>query len=163
MSERPDRMWISWTPTWSTPVAHEAAWEGAAEYIRADLVAAKDAEIARLRAAVTPDADLDCHRCRGDGCEECDNTGRRMVKIPLSDANNLDAVVHALGIEDSDTTPAEAVAELHARIECLESQLARSDAAMTAIRAITGVTHTGRPTAHAALSQIDQIARRTLA
>ena len=30
--------------------------------------------------------------------------------IPLSDANDLDAVIHALGIEDSDTTPAEAVA-----------------------------------------------------
>lgn len=44
--------------------------------------------------------------------------------IPLSDANDLDAVIHALGIEDSDTTPAEAVAELKAEIERLRGELA---------------------------------------
>lgn len=63
--------------------------------------------------------DLDCPRCRGGGCEWCQNTGKRMVLMPLSDANNLDAVVHELEIEDSDTTPAEAVKELKAEIERL--------------------------------------------
>jgi hypothetical protein len=43
------------------------------------------------------------------------------VLIPLSDANDLDAVVHALGIEDSNTTPAEAVEELQAEIERLRA------------------------------------------
>ena len=72
--------------------------------------------------------DLDCPRCRGGGCEECDNTGRRMVKMPLSDVNDLDAVVHVLGIEDSDTTPAEAVKELHAEIERLRTTAPSAEA-----------------------------------
>lgn len=42
-----------------------------------------------------------------------------MIPMPQSDVDDLDAVVHALGIEDSNTTPAEAVAELHAEIERL--------------------------------------------
>jgi hypothetical protein len=46
------------------------------------------------------------------------------VLIPLSDANDLDAVVHALGIEDSNTTPAEAVEELQAEIERLRARIA---------------------------------------
>lgn len=41
------------------------------------------------------------------------------IEIPISDANDLDAVVHALSIEDSDTTPEEAVRELKAEIERL--------------------------------------------
>ena len=52
------------------------------------------------------------------------------MRTPLSDANDLDAVVHALGIEDSDTTPAEAVAELQAEIERLRSSIARLVAAL---------------------------------
>lgn len=47
------------------------------------------------------------------------------VEVPLSAANDLDAVVHALHIEDSDTTPAEAVAELHAEIERLRAEVTR--------------------------------------
>jgi hypothetical protein len=39
-----------------------------------------------------------------------------MIEMPLSDVNNLDAVVHALAIEDSDVTPAEAIAALHDEI-----------------------------------------------
>ena len=46
--------------------------------------------------------------------------------MPLSDVNDLDAVVHALGIEDSDTTPAEAVAELKAEIERLRAEITTS-------------------------------------
>lgn len=70
---------------------------------------------------VKPDAD--CPRCRGGGCERCRNTGRRMVEMPLSDANDLDAVVHELCIEDSDVTPAEAVRALKSKLE--EATLAR--------------------------------------
>lgn len=39
------------------------------------------------------------------------------VQMPLSDVNDLDAVVRELGIEDSDTTPAEAVRALKAELE----------------------------------------------
>lgn len=67
--------------------------------------------------------DPDCSRCRGGGCEWCSNTGKAMVLMPASDANDLDAVVHALRIEDSDTSPAEAVAELHAEIERLRARV----------------------------------------
>lgn len=104
--------------------------------------------------------DHDCPRCRGGGCEWCQNTGKRPVTIsdnperrtgrspirvkpgetladalaaprasldsmlmPLSDVNDLDAVVHALGIEDSDTTPAEAVAELKAELTALRADI----------------------------------------
>lgn len=67
--------------------------------------------------------DPDCQRCRGGGCEWCGNTGRARIFIPVSDANDLDAVVHALGIEDSDTTPAEAVADLHAEIDRLRARV----------------------------------------
>jgi hypothetical protein len=45
------------------------------------------------------------------------------IEIPLSDVNELDAVVHELGIEDSDTTPAEAVRALKEELE--EATLAR--------------------------------------
>lgn len=45
------------------------------------------------------------------------------IEMPLSDANDLDAVVHALGIEDSDTSPADAVAALHVEIGRLRSRL----------------------------------------
>lgn len=55
---------------------------------------------------------------------------RRTVEMPLSDANNLDAVVHALGIEDSETTPAEAVAELKAEIKRLRAVVRTMDEAM---------------------------------
>jgi len=55
---------------------------------------------------------------------------RRTVEMPLSDANDLDAVVRALGIEDSDTTPTEAVAELHAEIERLRALVRTMDNAM---------------------------------
>jgi hypothetical protein len=47
------------------------------------------------------------------------------VFMPQSDANDLDAVVHELGIEDSGKTPAEAVRELHEQLA-----KARSDAAL---------------------------------
>lgn len=46
-----------------------------------------------------------------------------MIPMPKSDVDDLDAVIHALGIEDSNTTPAEAVAELHAEIERLRAIL----------------------------------------
>ena len=51
------------------------------------------------------------------------NSQPNSMSMPLSDINDLDAVVHALGIEDSDTTPAEAVAELKAEIERLRAGL----------------------------------------
>lgn len=51
---------------------------------------------------------------------------RATVQMPIEDANNLDAVVHELGIEDSFTTPAEAVRELKdRRIAALETENAR--------------------------------------
>ena len=40
--------------------------------------------------------------------------------MPTEDVNNLDDVVHELGIEDSFTTPAEAVRKLKAEIERLQ-------------------------------------------
>lgn len=43
----------------------------------------------------------------------------------LSDVNNLDAVVHELGIEDSHETPAEAVCNLKAEIIRLHFALQR--------------------------------------
>ena len=46
-----------------------------------------------------------------------------MILMPQSDVDDLDAVVHALGIEDSHITPAEAVAELHAEIERLRARV----------------------------------------
>jgi hypothetical protein len=49
-----------------------------------------------------------------------------------------------------------------AKVAAVEDQLAQSDAALTAIRQITGLTHAGVPRAHAALSQIDQLARKGL-
>ena len=49
------------------------------------------------------------------------NSQPNSMPMPLSDINDLDAVVHALGIEDSDTTPAEAVAELKVEIERLRA------------------------------------------
>jgi hypothetical protein len=45
------------------------------------------------------------------------------IEMPLSDANNLDAVVHALGIEDSNIAPAEAVKMLQDKIEALQTAL----------------------------------------
>lgn len=45
------------------------------------------------------------------------------IEMPLSDANDLDAVVHELGIEDTAITPAEAVRALKAELE--EATLAR--------------------------------------
>lgn len=44
---------------------------------------------------------------------------------PLSEIRELDAVVHALGIEDSHTTPAEAVEELKSEIEKLRAMTAK--------------------------------------
>jgi hypothetical protein len=43
--------------------------------------------------------------------------------MPLSDVNDLDEVCAVLGIQDSDTTPAEAVRELQAEIERLRAAL----------------------------------------
>ena len=54
------------------------------------------------------------------------NSQPNSMSMPLSDINDLDAVVHALGIEDSDTTPAEAVAELKAEIERLRAGLSNA-------------------------------------
>ncbi len=52
------------------------------------------------------------------------NSQPNSMPMPLSDINDLDAVVHALGIEGiEDTTPAEAVAELKAEIERLRAAL----------------------------------------
>src|ERR1700691_3548269 len=60
---------------------------------------AHDAERGKGEASANA-SDPDCERCRGGGCEWCHNTGKRMILMPLSDANDLDAVVRALGIED---------------------------------------------------------------
>lgn len=49
--------------------------------------------------------------------------GSDAIEMPLSDVNNLDAVVHALGIEDSHVTPAEAVKMLQDKIDVLQSAL----------------------------------------
>lgn len=43
--------------------------------------------------------------------------------MPLEDINNLDAVVHELGIEDSFTTPADAVRGLKQKIEQMRAAL----------------------------------------
>lgn len=48
----------------------------------------------------------------------------KMVEIPAFDANDLDDVIRELGIEDSDTTPAEAVRELKTELERLRATLA---------------------------------------
>lgn len=53
------------------------------------------------------------------------------VEMPLSDANNLDAVVHALGIEDSDTTPAEAVKNLQTELTAWKSVAQRAGVCMS--------------------------------
>jgi hypothetical protein len=45
-----------------------------------------------------------------------------MVPMSTHDVNDLDAVVHALGIEDSHTPPAEAVEELKTEIERLRTE-----------------------------------------
>lgn len=47
-----------------------------------------------------------------------------MVLHPLSDIRDLHEVVHELGIEDSSTTPAEAVRELKSEIDSLHTALA---------------------------------------
>lgn len=52
-----------------------------------------------------------------------DRNEERMM--PLSDINDLDEVVHELGIQDSHVTPAEAVRELNREIEELRAQVAR--------------------------------------
>lgn len=39
------------------------------------------------------------------------------IEMPLSDVNNLDAVVHELGIEDTHTAPVEAIRALKAELE----------------------------------------------
>jgi hypothetical protein len=59
-----------------------------------------------------------------------------MTYVPLSDAKDLDAVVHALGIEDSDITPAEAVAGLHREIEHLRATLAERDAEVERLKGL---------------------------
>jgi transposase len=46
-----------------------------------------------------------------------------MVPMSIHDVNDLDAVVHALGIEDSNTKPAEAVRELQERLEDAEDSV----------------------------------------
>jgi hypothetical protein len=49
------------------------------------------------------------------------------------------------------------------QVAWLETKLAEADTALAEIRKITGLTHTGVPRAHAAVSRIDQIARKALA
>lgn len=48
-----------------------------------------------------------------------------MPEMPIEDVNNLDAIVHELGIEDSVTTPAEVVRKLKAENERLRNALER--------------------------------------
>ena len=48
-----------------------------------------------------------------------------MVMHPISDISDLDDVCRELGIQDSPTTPAEAVRELNGEIERLRSELAK--------------------------------------
>lgn len=50
------------------------------------------------------------------------------AEMSATDLKNLDAVVAILDIEDSTTTPAEAVAELHERIDRLRAELAAAKA-----------------------------------
>jgi hypothetical protein len=57
----------------------------------------------------------------------------------------------------------QAITQLESSVTWLEDKLAASDNAMIAICNITGQTHTGKPRAYTALSQIDQIARKALA
>ena len=89
---------------------------------------AHDADVRVEREA----ADVDCSRCRGGGCEWCCNTGRKSVLMLASDADDLDAVVHILGIEDSEMTPAEAVTMLVADLhqQRATSQIRRNVAVM---------------------------------
>lgn len=53
--------------------------------------------------------------------EAREGDGGELVEISLSDMNDLDAVVHALGIEDSHVTPTEAVAALQAELAALKA------------------------------------------
>jgi hypothetical protein len=50
------------------------------------------------------------------------------IEMPLSDVNDLDEVVHALGIEDRHITPAEAVRSLQTQLETLRGRLAEIQA-----------------------------------
>lgn len=73
-------------------------------------------------------------RLMHEAADEIDSL--RGSAMPVSDIRDLDAVVHALGIEDSDTTPTEAVAELQAEIEQLRARVRElEDAAEAADRA----------------------------
>jgi hypothetical protein len=73
---------------------------------------------------------IECDHCGGSGfsgpgtgygdvCSECG--GSKMIAMSLTDANNLDAVVRELGIEDSDITPIEAVRELKAELAAAQN------------------------------------------
>jgi hypothetical protein len=55
-----------------------------------------------------------------------DDSMSETTEMTIEDARNLDDVVHELGIEDSFTTPAEAVRKLKSRIERLQAALEES-------------------------------------
>lgn len=83
------------------------------------------------------------------------------ILMPLSDANDLDAVVHELGIEDSDTTPAEAVRELKAEIERLRaseaelrSEVARLERVLSVMQEDAGKLFRRCEAAEAALADL---------
>lgn len=87
------------------------------------------------------------------GCSDCLNTGWAFGEplgyvvgakaisnghyaMPIEDVNNLDAVVHALGIEDSATTPAEAVVALIAERDREAAARQEADAAVKILRGV---------------------------
>lgn len=61
------------------------------------------------------------------------------VLIPMSDANDLDDVIRILGIEDSHTTPAEAVAEMFGTITRLSDANAELLAALKLLLGHSGL------------------------
>ena len=84
---------------------------------------AKDARIAELEGNMQSQS-IYCplcgdHHATSQPCE---------VSMPVSDANDLDEVVRELGIEASDTTPAEAVRELRAENEALRKEMDEREA-----------------------------------
>jgi hypothetical protein len=83
-----------------------------------------DAIVEKARAKTTDLPDPDCQKCRGGGCDWCHNTGRSHVLMTAQDANDLDAVVRLLAIEDDCLTPAEAVQAMIDELTDLREQIA---------------------------------------
>ena len=102
---------------------------GAAEPTEEECAAVLAGVVGALNGQPAALRDVDCSRCRGGGCEWCHNSGRAHVLMPAHDANELDAVVHLLAIEDDCLTPAEAVQALMDELTDLREQIAAKESA----------------------------------